>query len=431
MTYRTSVSMTPLLIFDGNCQAHHLAAIFAGSGLADAYCLGEDYGFVPSYRGCGAEYIDRAGALALVKYCKSVGRKTYQITQSTQMSSALEVEYSSFVDKIIKFPFLQQYAIAPGAFERVYKRRLEPPRVLDFDLRLMQLCQEKAESSFDFASYVRENSKSKFLFNTESHPRGYLVSRLFADIARQIEAVEAGDILDVVLNLEDDEGINHVTVHPVSKDLRDALGYDWGATYERYINILKARSLASWGDVIKLIGSEREIWNDTQLLLAAAQAYLSLGAQGGKGTLFRRLTELSPGFVGSWSLRNQYWRTVGNENELLECRIDMRQALRRGRYYSQARAWIEIQNGNYAEALTFARDYLERTPDRADGVVAYAKALSLLGQAEQARATVFMFAKNRGVADIDDVITNLGNLSELNIDHEALRMHVAESAQPN
>lgn len=424
MVYLTSQQHTPLLIFDGNCQAHHLAAIFKGSGLAEAYCIGEDYGFVPTYQGATTSYCAPDEAMAYIEQAKVRGRAAYQVSQSTQMQAAADTTYRPLVDAVIKFPFLQYYCIAPQAFEDTYQRKLPPQRVLDFDLSLMRLCQAKAESVTDFAAYVQDAGQRTMLFNTESHPRGVLMSLLFLQIARAIPSLDAQNIEDVAARLEFEEGINHVTAHPVSDDILDALGFDWGETYDALRETLIASSRRNWLEVVHLASGASNLWNDSQLLSALGRAYLELRDLNNKGHVYRRLTELSSGYIHSWLLRSQYWQLLGNEEELRKCRRDMRVALRHNRYYSQTRAWMGIQNGDLDRALAYGLDYLQRTPDRADGVVPYVKALSLMGRSTEAKEVFYQFACDRGEGDLVNVLAQLPNLKELEIDAADVRRKV-------
>lgn len=423
--YKTSTNLTPLLIFDGNCQAHHLAAIFRGGGMAQTLCLGEDYGFVPAYNSRGAEFTTPDEATAIVRQAREIGRKVYQVSQSTQMQTHLNAAYTDLVDKIVTFPFLQQYAITPAAFERVYKRNVDPARLLDLDLKMMHSLQIKAGAQFDFAGHLASAGISEPLFNTESHPRGFLTSRLFAEVARHIDEIDPSHVAAVVRDLETSEGINHVTVHPVDPSILERLGYDWGERYARYRDFVIAVSREDWQVVLNMAQDDAmDVRHDTQFLLGVAKATLHLNQLEGRGDLFKALTDLSPGFMHSWLLRNQYWQAVGDEAETRRCRIEMKGVLGNNRYYSQTRAWLEIQSGRYEDALKYGHDYLERSPDRADGIVPYAKALVLLGRLEDSKEVVYLFAKMRGAADVENIILNLSNLMELNIDPGHLRSTV-------
>lgn len=427
MSYKSTISKTPLLIFDGNCQAHHLAAIFEGSGLCEAYCVGEDFGFVPSYRGAATAYCTSDEALAYVQQAKAAGRSVYQISQSTQMQAEADTNYKSLVNSVIKFPYLQYYCIAPEQFQNVYKRLPPPQRVLDFDLGLMKLCQDKSESKTDYVAFVRDKGRKSYLFNTESHPRGMLMSLLFRDVASDIDGLDSQDIADVAINLEQEEGINHTTVHPVAQNILDELGFNWGEDYRILKSVLISAAVCDWNTVIDVCEATSNTFTDTQMLMALGRAYIATGRLKEKGHIYKCLTDISPGFMHSWFLRNQYWQLIGDARELRECRSEMRSVLKNSRYYAQARAWMEIQSGNPEQGLAFARDYLDNTPDRADGIVAYAKILALLNRGDEAREIFYTFARNRGIDDFHNVISQLGSLEELDIDVEDLRASVAAS----
>ena len=427
MTYRSENTMRPLLIFDGNCQAHHLAAIFESSGLAETYSIGDDYGFVPSYQGVTTKYCTIDEAMIYVRQAKTLKRPVYQISQSTQMQDASHHDYRSLVDGVIKFPFLQYYCIVPERFQSIYKNRRSPKQILDFDLSLMRLCQEKAESSIDYVSFVRQEGKRTLLFNTENHPRGILVAQMFLDVATQLPFLDKKIVADVAIDLDNSEGINHVTVHPISSEVREMLDFRWGDDYVLLVEILNARSHANWVDVMRLCASAPNFWNDSQLLMAFNQACMAINDLENKGDYFFRLTQLLPGFVHSWLLRYQYWQRLNDESEMRQCRIEVRRALRGSRYYSMTRGWMEIQDGCFDESLNYGIDYLQRTPDRADGIVLYTKSLCLLGRHDEAKKIFYEFAMNRGISDLGNVISQLDNLPELGIDVEDLRNAVTNN----
>lgn len=250
------------------------------------------------------------------------------------------------------------------------------------------------------------------------------MSLLFRNVATGIKELDLQDVDNVATHLKIDEGINHVTVHPTSGDILQELGFDWGPDYAVLRDTLVAAASADWQRVIVLCEGTSNTLGDSQLLMALGRAYIATGQMERKGAIYKRLTDLSPGFMHSWLLRAQYWGTVGDAAELAECRLQLRQALRHSRYYSQTRAWMDIQAGNLEQGLGFAYDYLQRTPDRADGIVPYAKILTLLGRVNEARETFYTFARNRGLGDFHNVVSQLGNLEELRVGVEDLRKAV-------
>ena len=429
MSYVTSARKTPLLIFDGNCQAHHLAAIFDGAGLAEAYCTGEDYGFVPSYMGTSTVYCTLEEALSYVSLAKSAGRTVIQVSQSTQMQAEASTEYTPLVDKIVKFPYLQYYCISPDEFRKVYGRTPASQRMLDFDLSLMGLCQDKAQSRFDFVSFVRDVGRQKLLFNTHSHPRGPLMSRLFLEVAQKADVFDDREVDALRQELEGTEGINHVTIHPISSEIIESLGFDWGEQYSLLTACLTAAFENDWAEVVRLCEASPYTINDSQLLLALGRAYLHLGDLEGHGWVYKRLTDLSPGFMHAWFLRLDFWRRLGNDIEMRECRLEMRRALGNSRYYSQTRAWMDIQDGQLESALQYAYDYLQRSPDMADGIVVYAKALALMGRSDEARDAFYTYACNSGVENLEGILHQLNHLEELSIDAGALSAMVKDVAE--
>ncbi|OCJ68588.1 hypothetical protein A6U97_08010 [Agrobacterium tumefaciens] len=414
--YRSTLRSAPLIIFDGNCQAHHLAAIFNASGLARAYCIGEDYGFVPSYRGIGANFITTDEAAGLVKFAKSNGGRAYQASQTTQMQDYLTTEYTGLVDDVIKFPFLQNYAIAPHEFEKVYRRHVEPKRLLGLDIKLMQLVQQKASSKFDFADFFSNAGSTRPLFNTHNHPRGELTAALFLEVCKGIDSISEREASAVAFDLRAKEGINHITVHPVSENVLSDLGYDWGERYAKFRRVIEFLGASRWTEVIEEAQDKSlDLENDSQLLLAFGRASLRVGTAHEHMRLFKRLTYLTPGYIHSWLIRAEATRKDNGGGDWQALLADLRSSLGNGRYYSHTRAWLEIQNGDFQHAHLFAMDYLERTPDRVDAILAITKALSLAGSVESAREIFLQFAKERGEGDVVHLTGFLNDLQELKL----------------
>lgn len=414
--YRSTLRSAPLIIFDGNCQAHQLAAIFNASGLARAYCIGEDYGFVPSYRGIGASFLTREEATGLVKFAKSSGGRVYQASQTTQMQEYLTTEYTTLVDDVIKFPFLQSYAIAPHEFDKVYRRNVEPNRLLGLDIQLMRVVQEKALATFDFAEFISNAGATRPLFNTQNHPRGELTANLFLEVCRGVEGIRESDAEAVAFDLRTQEGINHITVHPISEGVLSALGYDWGHKYEKFRRVIHSLGASQWTKVIdEALDKDLDLENDSQLLFALGRATLNLGTAQEHMHLFQRLTYLTPGFIHSWLMRAEATKKDTNGGDWKNLLADLRSALGSARYYSHARAWLEIHIGNYQDANSYALDYLERAPDCVDAILPISKAMALAGSLDSARQTFLQYAKDRGDGDVVYLKAFLNDLPELEL----------------
>jgi hypothetical protein len=419
----------PVMIFDGNCQAHHLAAIFAGAGLAETYCTGEDYGFTPSYRGRASTFVTVGYANAIADFAKANGRTCYQVSQSTQQRDYTEQPYSKTVDAIIRFPFLQQYSIVPQKFYDLYKRVVDVKKIVDYDISLLKLCQNRAGASVDFARLVQEHGTEAPLFNTESHPRGLLTSHLFRHVAAQVEGVLASDVALIADRLSTDECINHTTVHPISHDLLEKLGYQWGEPYEQFRRLLE---LGAAGNVTALANMlalpEIPFHTDTQALLAYGRAAIALRLEAMRDVIFRPMTTYSPGFMHSWLQRYTYAQMMGDRNDCGETVLEANSFFQKARNLSNTRAWISLMAGDRADARDFALDYLNRTPDRADGFVAYAKVLAAQGEIKEARDFVFLVIRSNPKSELPYIIAQLPSLPELNITPEEIDAAAADLA---
>ncbi len=379
----------PLVIFDGNCQGQHLSAILAASNLAESYAIGQDLGFLPSHLGVACRCIDEETAHNLVIEAKQKGRWVVQGTQSTPMSDETTLSYTPFVDQVIRYPHLQFYAASPDEALQRFGPRATPQRMFDMDLGIIETCQKRSGTAIDFAEFIRENAQKRPLFHTALHPNGEITARMVRSFASQIPNADDFAISCAERYLERNEGINSSTYHPVRKDVLEALGFDWGAEYELYRQLLDRRSSGDWGGIIdnQAVYAEK-FGNDTWCWLALTQAHTAIGSMSEAKICLSRLLDLNPGHVHSW-LHGLNLFLKHNDHDGISALIHRARAFFRGqRIFSQMMAYFCLNTGKAVEAEPFARDYHARTPDRADALVPLLKTLTFLSRHEEIRQIV-------------------------------------------
>jgi hypothetical protein len=294
----------PLVIFRGNCQSHHLAAIFHGAGLCDSYQCGPDFGFIPSFRGRLTRFVMEDQAMALLKDAKAHGRTAFLAQQMSPMVDfSSEPFASSLVSGVIKFPHLQFNAMAPSNFEGGIFDVKRLKRLYQVDLDAMRVSQRKASSPVDFALLVERVQVKEPLFYATTHPGAILTSALFRVAADQLFPSAPNTIQIVENEIRQGDSMNFMTDHPFPKVARDALGFCWPEQYELYSEMLSATKNSDWAwlknnDQLLV----KHFSNDTQYILSRALYYVNNGQPDDAQKFAERLVAKEPGFTYYWAL---------------------------------------------------------------------------------------------------------------------------------
>lgn len=299
----------PLLIFTGNCQAQHLGAIVRASGVAEAVFLGADWGFMPSYRGRVCRFLHKDRAESELAAEKAAGRRLILVSQASPLAkrapSALAFERT---DRQVEFPALSFWAMAPHRFKARYHADPEPARVLELDFDSARRCQDKAKFPVDVAGFIEREIRSRSLFHTVNHPSGPVLARLVEGLAEQLrDELDGGALLEAAKDVEGREGLNFLTDHPVSADLRRQLGLDWDGSYDVYAGMLTAIRQKRWQDLETLLaGDAAQFSEDTQFWRGRCQLAEARSDDAVALPSLQKLLSLCPGVPGPWLLQARY-----------------------------------------------------------------------------------------------------------------------------
>jgi hypothetical protein len=406
----------PLIVFDGNCQSQHLAAIFRGAGVAETFAIGGDLGFVPSFRSTACRYTTSEDAEARIRQAKADGRLTLQVTQSSPMSDGQEFSYTSAVDGVVRFPHTQFYAVKPDLFAATFRVRPSVQRMYDMDLRAIATCQKRAGSGTDFSELLATLAKTSPPFHSETHPGGIFTAEMVMDIGRRMPLPDLARLEDAAAQLRRTEGINHVTYHPVDAEILDELGFDWGDSYRMFRQMLIYASRENWAAIIGRYPQYLETCaEDSQFWQISARAFAHAEMRDEAAHAFGKLLERTPGSLHSWLLAIYFHLDAGERDQaeaLMARAFDFYQG-QRG--YSQLMAFVMLRMSNLQEAETHAREYLANTPDRSEGVLPLVKVLGVSGRTEEARNIFLMSVQNGGQARLTEFEHLLNMLPEINV----------------
>ncbi|NRQ14611.1 hypothetical protein BHMPCIPO_01851 [Ensifer sesbaniae] len=337
-----------------------------------------------------------------------------QGTQSTPMSDQLMMSYSALVDQVIRYPHLQFYAASPSEALSRFGPKATPLRMLSMDLSIIEMCQKRSGTKVDFAGYIRSNAPQRSLFHTALHPNGEITAMMVRSFVQQLP----GDY-DYLLGyiewyLRQSEGINCLTYHPVSQSLLNELGFDWGESYDAYRSMLEARRSGDWGALI-----DREAFyvskfpNDTFTWMSLMQAHAAIGTlENGKRCL-SSLLDLSPGYLYAWTDGLGLLHKHNDQTGVLELIQRAKDFFIDQRMLSQVMAYFCLSSGRYEEAEAHGRNYHSRTPDRADALVPWLKALLALGRTDEVKRVVDYEVSIAGVARMADIRANFSGWPDL------------------
>ena len=400
-------SVLPLLIFDGNCSAHHLAAIFNATGIAEAHSLGGDYGFVPAFRNERTRYLSEEEAFNLIVNAKKRGRAIYQVSQATQFREQNIFSFTNLVHEIIRFPWIQFYTFNPEQFSKQFKSTISVKKIYSLDIDTIRQCQKKTETAFDFAGFVEEEGQRQVLFHTWAHIGGHLTSLLFELIAAKIPSILPAAIQYWSPMIRFNEGLNFVTDHPISDEVIHELGFHWPDNYRIYCQMLSLGKAGEWSE---LRARAVEFYNlfraDSQYWYWIARAGDALNDDGLTERGVTRFCEMSPGYGRSWVLRYNFWKKKGDAGRIEQTIAEAGAFFRGQRIYSNLMAWIEIDRKNLKAAEHFATDYLRRTPDRTDAIMPLLKLKLSQGKSDDAARLALEYARGRRESDYEALLAN-------------------------
>jgi hypothetical protein len=409
----------PLIIFDGNCQSQHLSAIFSASGVAETLCLGGDLGFVPSFNGVRANYASEGEILTRIKQVRAEGRSVLQASQSTQMAPNSVRSYTEHTDRVIRFPHLQFYAMSPQRFKETFRSSLAPIRANELDLRTIEICEKRAEVEPIFSEFIREHHKHKPLFHTVLHPGGELTARLVEILAKQISENAVAKTQPSQKQLSATEGMNFITDHPVSDDVLETLGFDWGASYQLYKRALEASSQGNFQFLLdNRLELQNKFPNDFQIIFALATATTMTNKIVEAENLIKICLKKEPGFIYSWNLAFDF-ATIYHKIDLLEEFIaQAKQFFGDQRQGSHVLSLLYLKLKKYEQAEIYARDYHARTPDRTDSLYPILRVFAETGRENTAREWALNDAANRdaaGKSQTLSIVQRIPELAQINI----------------
>lgn len=404
----------PIVFLDGNCQGQFLAAVLNATGTAEAYFVGGDLGFVPSYNRQPCHYIDEAQAVTLITKARDSGRTIVQGTQASPLSDGRDTSYTTLVSRVVRYPHLQCFAQAPEEFEKRYQRRRSPSKILALDLGTIGVCQKRAASKLDFAAFIEEHGRSRPLFHTPLHPGGELGAMLYADFARQLCPDDEALIAHVQGRLASREGINFTTDHPVPASVLDDLGFDWGSQYTLYTEALYQAREGRWTELLNDHGRLLSKFpHETQILAALARAAIQSGECGLAYCLIDELLDLSPGHIHYWLMAFSFYRSQGDERSVIATVDRAKAFFGTQRQFSHLLAWVLIERLMFVEAEHYARDYQARTPDRYDGLIPLMRVLISTDRPHEARSLGELAAATCDPGRVWELKANLANIPEI------------------
>lgn len=391
----------PFVVFDGNCQAHHLAAIIEAGGIAETWVNGRDFGTIPSFRGRLARYADENACAQMVAHARSQGRVCVQATQSTPWSDQTPTAYTGLVHQVVRFPYLHCNAYLRASGEGCAAGLLK--RVYEADLDVIRLCQGYACSGFDFAGFIEAEQVRHPLFHMHVHPGPALTSELVRDLGRRTEAFPDDAIEAMARECAAGEGINVFTQHPIAASAREVLGFGWPHDYAVYADMIATARRGDWPRFL----AQASVWearfaNETQYWSGLFDAAVGLRQDALAAASFERLIALSPGFPQFWTTAYAYFE--GGKPALRERVLSVYMAQRQSNNILSS---MDSMEGHHDQAIAHAHRFLEQAQDLNDGFVPLMLALVAAGRADEARAGTYAFAMAQGAErrrDIEAVI---------------------------
>ncbi|MEE3627392.1 hypothetical protein UCD39_26015 [Nitrospirillum sp. BR 11752] len=377
-----------ILVFDGNCQAQHIAAIFSAMEGVQAFAVGGDLGYVPGYNGRSCAYISESEVIELCAR-KSTGSKVIQVSQSTIHMSKAPSKYEELVDSIITFPHIQLFSIFPDEFRQNFGGYSNANRHYATDLRILEVTEDRAGTGGQIARALREEIALYPLFHTSVHPGGMLTSLLVEHIASKLGILNE-DVRSIIRDVRSGEGLNFATGHPVPVEVRLDLKFDWGIQYNYYETMIRSAQSAAWQETLRAADLITDIrFHDSQYWLAIVKASRALGDIDYALLALEKLLSLSRGHDEFWIYAFSFCNSE-KRFDLASSYVEQCKDYYRGqRRQYVILSWMAIINRDLDRAVEYASEYHSRAPDRPDSCLALVKSLALTGQIQRAR-TLFV-----------------------------------------
>ncbi len=385
----------PLLVFDGNCQAQHLAAMIESTGVAETAYVGPDWGFLPAYQGRICRVLRREEEPEVFAAAKAAGRRLIQVSQLSPFSKQARAQKPiESADKRVLFPELRLWAISPKRFAESFKSGFDVKRIYEIDLQAMRHAQEKTLFPVDLPAFVEREMPNRPLFHTVNHPVGAVFSRLLEGLAVLLaHEIDGNCILAVAADVEDREGLNFETDHPVSRELREELGFNWPAAYAVYERMLLAAQDKHWDELERGRGEFESLFSeDTQFWRCCALLGMARNDSAVAEPAFERLLELCPGVRAPWLLYAQFLRADRRDSDaaaLLE---------RAERFFDDCGIWhgiaarIHLMFGARRDAEEHARKHWAASSDNISSAFPLIEVLLQQQKGEEARVLVASLA---------------------------------------
>lgn len=293
----------PLMVFEGNCQAQRLAAVFDSSGCVEAVHVGDDYGYIPYFGGRLCRSFPLDALPGLQRSARAAGRRVIRCLQTSPFAKPNPSNFEG-TEIVAMFPAVTLLAMNTSEFEKAYKvSRQSVQRIYDLDIRNVEANQKKANFPIDVSRFIADALPNRPLFHSVWHPCGEVEATLCSGLLHTLEgAIDTSSIHRVVDILTRAEGINITTDHPMPDDDMKALGFEWGEPYLLYCEMIRNTRCERFEIILDSMDKYGELFcGDTQYLRAIAGSAFNTGRYNLAELYYNNLVERDPGVF-------QYWR---------------------------------------------------------------------------------------------------------------------------
>lgn len=298
------MSRKPLLVFEGNCQSQHLAAILESTGEVQAVHVGRDYGFVPAFEGnpCKTRPLTALGSI--MRDAQTRGQPVIRCYQTSPLAP-VPTDLAEGADHVALFPEVRFYVLDPPGFRGTFNApHVSIKRIFDFDIKNIRYSQKKANFSVDISSYIATNAPKRILFHTVNHPNGEILSLLASGLLDQLASyVDRARFSGALERLSKAEGLNSLTDHPVDPTMLSELEFDWGPDYAHYGQMIQLGTTKNWsmlGENLEEYG--RRFGHDTMYWEYRARYYKNVKNFAESLAACEELLRRSPGTPKYWKI---------------------------------------------------------------------------------------------------------------------------------